>query len=530
MSQKDQRRNVLVFLCDQLRPDFLHAYGANFIPTPNLDALAAEGVVYDNAITASTVCAPARMSFLTGQHVSGHDAWTNNIPARDGTEYLPERLSAAGYMTAAVGCFDHAPVTADFGYRYLDLCLGDGGRKNDYLTELKAKHPEVTNNYPRDEKGRFAYGEEEFYDTWAANRAVDFIESYTKTGKAPDGSAPDDEGAPFFLYCGFLSPHDPLIPPVEVEGSVDPAALPPIQLPTEREEELPEVERYRRTFLYPREAFTDPASYLPELERQRRLYCELIVEVDRLVGRVVNALKAQGIYENTTIIFTSDHGSVNHDHLVMTKGPWPYRAQLFVPMIIANHPRLAKGTHCDALCGNMDVGATALDIAGDRRAFGLSRSMLGLADGTVEEREVHMSEFCDTSKTIVDKQYTYIYYPFTGMARLYDRVNDPEEKNNLIGDPAYADIERRFLMHTVDLMILSKGIRIEAHDMTPATREGIEKKHPTFLDNFDIAYPIPTRASQQRLFDAGLDGNFNEFCKDRPIKAHYGVYFFDEKK
>jgi hypothetical protein len=127
-------------------------------------------------------------------------------------------------------------------------------------------------------------------------------------------------------------------------------------------------------------------------------------------------------------------------------------------------------------------------------------------------------------------RYTYIYYPFTGTARLYDRINDPEEKNNLISDPAYAALERRFLMHTIDFMLLSKGVRIEAHDMTPETRAGIEKKHPRFLDNFDIAYPISTRAAQQRLRDAGLDADYNEFCRTRPIKAHYGVYFFDEKK
>ena len=525
MSRKDERQNVVVILCDQLRPDFLHAYGADFIPTPNIDALAADGVVFDNAITASTVCAPARMSFLTGEPVSGHDAWTNNIPARDGTEYMPERLCAAGYMTAAVGCFDHAAKDPEenFGYRYMRIW------DDTYVKELKEKHPEVTNRYPTDARGRFAYGEEEFYDTWSAKSAIDFINTYTETGKAPNGAAPDNEGAPFFLYCGFMAPHDPLIPPVEVEGSVDPTRLPPIQLPTEKEEALPEVERYRRAFLYPREAFTDPASYLPELERQRRLYAELIVEVDRLVGRIVATLKEKGIYENTTIIFTSDHGSVNHDHLVMTKGPWPYRAQLFIPMIIANHPRLTKGTHCDALCGNIDVGATALDIAGDTRAFGLSRSMLGLADGAVPEREVHLSEFCDTSKTLVDKRYTYIYYPFTGVSRLYDRVNDPEEKNNLIGDPAYGDTERRFLMHIVDFMALAKGVRIEAHDMTPATRAGIEKKHPTFLDNYDIAYPVASMAGIERLREAGLDYNYNEFCKTRPIKAHYGVYFMQKK-
>ena len=530
MSKQDQRQNVLVIMCDQLRPDFLSAYGADFVPTPNIDALAADGVVFDNAITASTVCAPARMSFLTGLPVSGHDSWTNEIPARDGTEYMPERLSAAGYMTAAVGCFDHAAKNSDetFGYKYRKT-MGDKPLC-DYYKELKEKHPEITTKYPAGEDGRFRFDEEEFYDAWSADRAIDFINSYEREGCAPNGARPDEGGAPFFLYCGFVSPHDPLIPPAEVAGTVDPDKLPPIHFPTEREDELPAVELYRRTFLYPRVAFTDPESYRAELMRQRHLYCELIVEVDRQVGRIVAALKENGIYENTTIIFTSDHGSVNHDHLVMTKGPWPYRAQLFIPMIIANHPRLVKGTRSDALCGHLDVGATALDIAGDTRAFGLSRSMLGLYDGAVPEREVNMSEFCDTSKTIVDKRYTYIYYPFTGVSRLYDRANDPDECHDLIGDPAYAEIEKKFLMKVVDMVILSKGVRIEAHDMTPDTREGIEKLHPKFLDNFDIAYPLASRTAQQRLRDAGLDADYNEFVRNRPIKAHYGVYFFDEKK
>ena len=86
------RRNVLLILVDQMRPDFIGPYGADFIRTPHLDALAANGVTFDNAITASTVCAPARASIVTGKFVSGHDAWTNEIPCRPGTEYLPESL------------------------------------------------------------------------------------------------------------------------------------------------------------------------------------------------------------------------------------------------------------------------------------------------------------------------------------------------------------------------------------------------------------------------------------------------------
>ena len=526
MNDSQARRNVLMIMCDQLRPDFLHAYGSDYVSTPNIDALAAQGTVFENAITASTVCAPARMSFLTGQFVSGHDAWTNNIPAREGTEYLPERLSAAGYMTAAVGCYDHFPHDQPLGYQHRRILVGSGFEDTcNYTQEFKARHPETKTIYPSDENRRFLYSEEEFYDRWSADCAEEFIETYTKTGKAPNGAEPKEKNAPFFLYCGFLSPHSPLIPPREVEGTVDPSKLPPIRVMERSLDEIPAVERYRRAFLNPPNALTDPESVFEQRQKDRVLYAELIVEIDNLVGRIVDALKRNGVYENTTIIFTSDHGSCENDYNISTKGPWPYKSQLFIPMIISNHPRLEKGSHCDVLCGNLDLGATVLDVAGDEKAFGVSRSMLGLADGSVPEREVNMSEFCDSCKTLVDKQYTFTYYPFTGKTCLFDRINDPMEQVNLGGRPEYLELERKFMMQVVDFMILAKGIRIEAHDLSPEITAGIEKKHPKYLDNFDIAYPIASMEEIRRLEAAGLDTQYNEFCKTRKIKAHYGAYF-----
>lgn len=526
--ENNSRRNIVLIMCDQLRPDFLNLYGGDFIPTPNIDALAAEGCVFENAITASTVCAPARMSFLTGQFVSGHDSWTNNIPAREGTVYLPERLRDAGYMTAAVGNFDHTPLDGEFGYKYRKLEYDGAPFGCKYTEEMKRRHPDFQEKYPKDETRHFLYPEEDFYDRWSADCATEFIECYSKTGKAPDGAAPEDPNAPFFLYCGFLSPHTPLIPPKEVAGTVDPAKIPPVLISDRPEETIPAVELYRRTYLTPTESLRDPQSAMAGWMEDRKLYCELIVEVDRLVGRIVQSLKDNGIYENTTIIFTSDHGSVVDDYFVLTKGPWPYRSQLFIPMVIANHPRLEKGSRSDALCGNLDIGATALDIAGDKKAFGVSRSMLGLADGTVPQREVNMSEFNDTCKTLVDKRYTFTYYPFTGKTCLFDREKDPQERVNLGGRPEYTELERKFMMHVVDFLVLAKGVRMEAHDLHPEVTAGIEKKHPDFLDNFDIAYPLGTMEQVRRLKAAGLSWDYNEFCRTRPIKASYGAYFEEE--
>lgn len=527
MQSSKKRRNVLLLMCDSLRPDFLSAYGGDVIPTPNLDALAREGVVYDNAITAATVCGPARMSFLTGQFVSGHDSWTNEIPAKTGTEYLPERMAEVGYLTAAVGCFDHAPYDASFGYQYRKLDLS-GLPGCQYGEFFRTKYPGCS-PFRGTADGHFAYPEEDFYDCWSAECALEFLDHYAKTGKAPNGASGKEENAPFYLYCGFLSPHGPLIPPNTVAGTVDPKKIPPLIYSDRPDEDIPEVELYRRTFLNPTEEIKNPHAFDEKRIRERVLYCEMIVEIDRLVGKIVQSLKDNGLYENTTIIFTSDHGSCENDYNVMTKGPWPYKSQLFVPLIISNHPKLEKGTHCDALCGNLDIGGTLLHIAGDERAFGVSRSMIGLADGSVAEREVNMSEFCDSCKTLVDKRYTFTYYPFTGRTCLFDRETDPKELVNLGGRPEYLELERKFMMHIVDFMILSKGVRVEAHDLHPKMTEGIEKKHPKFLDTFDIGHPLSTREQINRLKAWGLDTDYNEFCKNRPIKVAYGVYFDDEK-
>ena len=520
----DTRRNIVMIVCDQLRADFLGAYGCDFIPTPNIDELAKEGCVFDNAITASTVCAPARMSFLTGQFVSGHDAWTNNIPAKAGTEYFPERLSAAGYMTAAVGDYDHAPNEEPLGYQYRKVETSMEPVRA-FMDEFKKKHPDAKKPKVSDETGHSIYDEEEYYDRWCADQAIDFIDSYTKTGKAPDGTAPKSKDAPFFLYCGFVAPHGPYVAPHELAGVIDSSKLPPVKLSNRPAEDIPEVELYRRTFLNPPEAFSDPDALTEIRMKERTLYAEMIVEIDNLVGRIVKSLKDNGIYENTTIIFTSDHGSVENDYNVVTKGPWPYKAQLFIPMIISNNERVGRGTRCDALSGSLDIGATVLDIAGDDRAFGVSRSMLGLADGTVPEREVNMSEFCDSCKTIVDKRYTFTYYPFTGRTCLFDRQEDPDEFVNIADRPENLELKFKFMTHVVDFLVLAKGVRLETHDLGPSVKAGIEKKHPKFLDNFDIAYPLASMEEVERLKQAGLDWTYNEFCKTRPIKAHYGVYF-----
>lgn len=519
------KRNIVLILVDQMRPDFIGPYGADFVKTPNLDELARCGVTFDNAITASTVCGPARASILTGRFVSGHDAWTNEVPFGRDTEFLAERLGEAGYMTAAVGISDHVRPETPRGYDYQNIFTSR--QDGEFMKFLREKYPEAKSWADTDEDGRYKYPEEYFYDRWMCDRATDFIDSYVKCGTAPDGTKPKTENAPFFLYCGFCSPHTPLTPPKGHEDEVVDERIPTL-INSTRDDVAP-VEKYRRAYLNSHEDLVNPEGAVPRRMYERRLYLELIAEIDSLVGRIVKSLKDNGMYENTTIIFSSDHGSVDNDYNMVTKGPWPYRAQLFIPLIVSNNPSVGCGTRSDCLCGNIDIGATALEVANDTAKFGVSRSLIGMANGVVPEREVHMSEFSDACKTLVTKQYTFTYYPFTGMTCLYDRINDPTEMTDLSNREEYSALKQSFLMHIIDFLCISKGVRLEAHDVVPEIKAGIEKKDPKFLDEFEIAYPLGSWEAVKRVREAGLDENYNEFCRGRKLHADYGVYYNTEK-
>jgi len=236
----------------------------------------------------------------------------------------------------------------------------------------------------------------------------------------------------------------------------------------------------------------------------------------------VAALKQNGIYENTAIIFTADHGSMENDYCLSTKGPYPYTPQLFIPLILSNVPGLRGRSDC--LCGNIDIGATLLDIAGDHKAFGLSRSLIGMAKGETPRRKSILSEFCDSCKTIVTERYTFTYYPFTGKTALYDRKNDPKMAADLSENPEYTVIKSRLLTEIIDWLILGKGVRIEAHDLVPDIQEGIREKLPEFLDHFDICYPLASEKEAKRVREAGLPWDYDEFCRDHPIRYQYGNY------
>lgn len=499
-------RNLVVLLCDQLRADILPIYGGTAIATPNLDRLASMGVVFDGAITQSTVCCPARASMMTGRHVSDHGVWTNDMPFRDGLETIAGRLSNLGYRTGAFGTVDLWPADDSKGFATVRLLEGVApGGEESYLTWLRRRHPEVTSIWNSRDLA-FAFPEAEYYEHWIADRAIDFV---TAT-----------EAAPFFAWISFQGPHSPFDPPPEAKGTCDATKLPPV-LRRQTDDPLPETVVYRHC----RETWGDN----PELIEARRVaYGEMVVCIDRQIGRILDALAARGLLETTTFVFSADHGDMLQDFGLTTKGPFPYRGQLEIPLVVANHPRLAPGTRSAHLAGNIDLPGTLLDAAGDDHSLGVSRSLLDLAQPHPKfPREVILSEFCDSIRTIQDARWRYSYYPFENAAELYDRQNDPDGQHNLVGQPEFATVEIRLLRHLLDYAAINKGPRVEAHDLGPRKQAGLLAKSPEALRDWPVAFPL-SAGERKRLQAAGLDADYNEFCRNLPLLRAYGKPYWAE--
>lgn len=502
-----KKKNVAVILCDQLRLDHLSCYGAKDTYTPNIDRLAKEGVMFTSAVTASPVCAPARASMMTGRYVSDHQVWTNDVPFREGIECLPDRVNALGYRTGCFGKLHHYPARDTKGFQTAyQMEENRLGEQEDYLVWLKekikamdgtAQAVEFANLDVFPEKdGCFPFGRELYYENWIADRAMEFME---------------DNDTPFFAWISFQGPHTPLDPyPQAYEDREQPTANlhlhydPPC-----------EVARYRKYRLDGQFTEEDHRDY-------RKKYGCLVEEIDFQVGRLIRHLEERGLYDDTLILFSADHGDLCGDYGMRQKGPFLYGAQLDIPLIVAHHPELPQGKVCETLTGNMDIGATILAYMGDERPFGYSRDIAVQYREPGMRREVIYSEFCDSAKIAVDRDYRFVYYPFSGECEL---VRNTEEMCPLQEQQEYSPVTQRMLQHIIDFMVIAKGVRIEAQDLTPGVQEGLSEKLPGYQSRVPLAFPIQNRKQIENLRAAGLNWSYNEFCRNRRLERSYGAYW-----
>ncbi len=440
MNSAADRPNVLLIMADQHRWDCTGFNGNRQIQTPNLDALAADGVNYANTICPFPVCTPSRYSIVSGLYVHQHGGWSNHCTLGANIDTFPKTLRAHGYATKAVGKMHYTPTYLDVGYEQMELCEqdGDGRFEDDYHRDLmQAELIDAIDLYDQRREYRRrapqeywdAFGamtsdlpEEWHSTTWIGDRAVKTLEGWTAGGN--------------LLTASFVKPHHPFDPPAPWDTLYDPAEL----------ELLP---GWRAEVLDPdtRQAYFDNTQLSEDmLRRIMAHYYGTISHIDHQVGRMLGVLRARGLYDNTMVLYLSDHGEyLGWRHMILKQGH-AYEPLARVPLLIkyphsANMPADA-GTRRDVLANLVDVAPTILQQTG----LSVPAGMLGLnlAD-PAQTREIAFLENLPagyymarshTHKLILDRD--------PAKSQFFDLAQDPYETHNLMQEPAMQPLIAQF--------------------------------------------------------------------------------------
>ena len=438
--QAGERPHLVLIEVDDLTFKYLGAFGARHVRTPAIDALAARGVLFTNAIVQGCMCAPSRNSLVTARYPQNLGLYSNGdirqMPAD--TWAFPAALQRAGFHTAWIGKSHLLP--------WIDDQSGHGGDRKTAGMKRRLGFSEVWQSAGRHvalkrarelaedtaagwQSGVDAYADhlhergllsqfvadarqpttlpvDDYLDGLVARKTVDWIAAY-------------DRPEPFFLWVNFSGPHGPYNPPARYLSLYDPSQLPPV-IAADGRSEIPACLRPH--------AWTKGEESIPA---QRAEYAGMITFIDEQVGRIVAAIDQKGIADETVIAFFSDHGIMEGDHGLMHKQTL-YKEVLNACLIMVD-PRGGRGKRVERTVELLDLAPTVLELAGvseaeRQRAFGESLLPLLRESGDRYRRTTAVAQIRDATALVTDR-YKYIETPEGPV--LFDLAVDPDEQANV---------------------------------------------------------------------------------------------------
>lgn len=477
-----RRRNVLLITADQWRAECLSALGHPCVRTPNLDRLAARGVLFRNHFSQATPCSPGRASLYTGLYLHNHRVVVNGTPLDARHTNVALQARRAGYDPVLFGYTDMSadPRMHDPDDPALKTYEGVlpgmtpevllvGGFKP-WLAHLKKRGYDVPAGgdpeavFAPDLDDPDAAGKGRTYAP-ARYRAEDSNTAFLTDRVLEYLSVRTDE--PWFVHLSYLSPHPPFVAPKPYNAMVDAADVPaPVRKASIEEEaaQHPWLAYYlanQSEWSYSHGWRPDRAEGLPDSEwRQiRATYYGMMAEVDANLGRVLAFLEETGQWDETLIVFTSDHGEQLGDHWMLSK--FGYFDQTFrIPLIVCDPagPESARGRTVDAFTENVDLMPTILEAIGaEVPAACDGRSLLPWLAGDTPagwRAAAHMAfDFRDRlyssdrrltglapedcACTILrGPRYKYVHFA-DWPALFFDLAEDPHEMHDLSQDPGH---------------------------------------------------------------------------------------------
>ena len=414
-------KNLLIIISDEHRKDAMGCVGHPLVKTPNLDALAARGTIFENAYTPSPMCVPTRASIACGDHVHKIGNWDSATPYCGKTRSWMMHLRDQGVDVSAIGKLHFRSVKDDNGFveEILPMHVVDGvGWAIGLLRKDPPKYDSASELSADVGAGSSTYTD---YDLVIADAAEQWLKNPQRKDK---------------LWTGFISlvsPHFPLTAPQEYYNMYDPAKVDlPVAYNNSKQPEHSELKNIASFFNY--DQYFDEQ----KMREAKVAYYGLTTFMDDCVGRVLAALDESGQAEDTVILYISDHGDMMGDQGFWTKQVM-YDASVGVPMIAAG-PGFPAGRRVKTGTSLLDIAATAVDVTGVKHDK-ISRelpgvSLRGIANKEDDLNRTIFSEYHDggsTTGTFMVRwdNWKFVYY-VDHAPQLFDMKADPNELINLV--------------------------------------------------------------------------------------------------
>ena len=350
------RPNIVIIQADQMAAQALGAYGDAAARTPHMDALAAEGAVFDRAYCTTPLCAPSRASMMTGRMPSDIDTFDNGDDFAASLPTFAHHLRAAGYHTALIGRMHFIGPDQHHGFEQrltTDVYPADMDMVPDWRRELGDRM-----QWYHDADAVYSAGVsqatvQQDFDDEVSFKSLRHLHDRVRANQA------QGEDIPFLMVTSFIHPHDPYEPPQEhwdrfADVDIPAPAHPEVPDPAQD----PHSHRLRAMSGFDQR---DPSA--EEVRRARRAYYAAVSYIDDQVGRIVGRLETLGLAENTVVLITSDHGD-----MLGEKGLWfkmsPYEQSARVPLILRGPDELVPRGRFANPVSLLDLLPTLVELSG----------------------------------------------------------------------------------------------------------------------------------------------------------------------
>jgi arylsulfatase len=482
----ENKPNILLISADQLRCDAIGVYGNEIAETPNIDNLARDGIIFENHFVQNPYCMPSRWSIFTGRYPKNHGVRENGVDFNRSEMTLARALKTRGYCTAATGKMhltsqllakeDEDELWPKDSFGFDTKHLTDDSKRGEYLKYLKKEDKKIYEYVLNQGKEKIDEDLSESFkrpfnlapqikenkipaelhqSSWIADKTIECIKN--------------NNNRPFFIWCSFVDPHHPFDPPEPYASMYD---INDIALPARMDGEFDDKPVHFKDMYLGNSTGNERYDFSTVTDKGWKTviskYWGMVSLIDHNIGKIIKALKDDNIYNNTIIMFTSDHGELLGDHRLLFKGPFHYDSLIKVPFIMTWASQINGGKRINKITQHTDIMPTLLDYAGVIIPRGVQgKKIRNIIDGKdTVNYEYSLIEF-DTEewglriKTIRSKKWRLTYYMGKKDGELYDLECDPNEFYNLWNREEYSTVKNDLIAKLLDMLIETEDQKLE---------------------------------------------------------------------